>query len=79
MMRPSHLAAQGAGMLGRVLRETTDSFAAGVELVRLVLTWFALHLALGALVITKLVLAAIQDGRPTGPGRPHSASRRLER
>lgn len=67
-MRPSHLAAQGAGLLDRALREVTVSFAAGAQLVRLALAWFSLHVALGALVITKLVLLALRGEGPTATG-----------
>ncbi|MGH2691867.1 MAG: hypothetical protein ACRDHM_05120 [Actinomycetota bacterium] len=68
MMRPPHLAAQGAGLLSRSLREVADSLAAGFELLGLGLTWFVLHVALGALVITKLVLLAVRGAGPTASG-----------
>jgi hypothetical protein len=71
MMKPSHLAAQGAGLLGRGLREVADSLAAGLELARLALTWVALHIALGALIITKIVLLAVR-----GEGSTASTHRR---
>jgi hypothetical protein len=73
MMRPSHLASQGAGLLGRGLRETAESLAAGLELLGLGLYWLWLHLFLGALLLTKLVLTVLgprgRSSHPKGSGR----------
>ena len=70
MMRPSHLAAQGADLVGRGLREIADSLAAGVELLGLAVYSFWLHLVLGALLLTKLVLLVLKgDRHRPRPGR----------
>ena len=63
MMKPSHLAPQGAGLLGRGMREVAKSLAAGLELLALGLYWLWLHLVLGTLLITKLALLALRGGR----------------
>ena len=69
MMKPSHLAAQGAGLLGRSLREVAYSLAAGVWLLGLAVYSFWLHLVLGALLLTKLVIGSLGP-RPRAARRP---------
>ncbi|MGH2710137.1 MAG: hypothetical protein ACRDH9_02905 [Actinomycetota bacterium] len=67
MMRPSHLAAQGADLVGRGVREVADSLAAGVELLGLAAYWLWLHLVLGALLITRLALLLLRAGLGISP------------
>ena len=77
MMRPSHLAAQGADLIDRGLRETGDSLAAGVELLGLAVYSFWLHLVLGALLLTKLVIGSLGPRRRAGRRpRPGAGSER---
>ncbi|MGH2691864.1 MAG: hypothetical protein ACRDHM_05105 [Actinomycetota bacterium] len=71
MMKPSHLAAQGADLLGRGVREVADSLAAGIELLGLGVYWLWLHLVLGSLLITKLVLLALRGEGPRPSGHSH--------
>lgn len=70
MMKPSLLTSQGAGLLGRALREVADSLAAGFGLLGLALYWLWLHLVLGALLITRLALTALKSSRGDAPRRP---------
>ncbi|MGH2710135.1 MAG: hypothetical protein ACRDH9_02895 [Actinomycetota bacterium] len=70
MMRPSHLAAQGADLLDRGLREAGASLAAGVELLGLAAYSLWLHLVLGALVIFRLALLVLGGDRGAAPRRP---------
>ncbi len=70
MMKPLHLASQGAGLLGRGLRELANSLAAGFELLGLALYWLCLHLVLGALLTTKLIMLALNRGRISRHRRP---------
>jgi hypothetical protein len=61
MKRRSLLASLPAGAIARAVREIAESFRAGLELVWLLLTWIALHVALGALAIAKVVLLAVRS------------------
>ena len=69
MMRPSHLAAQGADLVGRGLREVTESLVAGFQLLGLAVYSLWLHLVLGALLLTKLALLVVRLGLGIDPPR----------
>jgi hypothetical protein len=68
-MKPSQLASQGAGWLGRGLGEIADSLVAGFQLLGLGLYSFWLHLVLGALLLARFALAILRHGPGGTSGR----------
>jgi hypothetical protein len=61
MKRRSFLAPRPGDILTQAGLEIARSFQAGLELVRLLLLWIALHIALGALAIAKVILLAVRS------------------
>ncbi|MGH2675099.1 MAG: hypothetical protein ACRDKA_08260 [Actinomycetota bacterium] len=64
MKRGPLLAAPPAEAVIRVVREIAESLRAGLELAWLLVVWIALHVALGALALGKVVLLVVRSRSP---------------